>query len=169
MTSKFIKSLSPGHVMPLFKTLWWLPIAFRKKIQSSYPGLHDPIRSLFLFLEQIHLATTAEPLHWLFALPRPLSQPPDLPRARCFSSFSSQLNYHLLTQVFPYHSVYFSTSPSIYTTQFCISFFRTFAILWTCTIGSCDHLYIISLSPEYKPHEGRDLILFTNVSTESST
>lgn len=61
--------------------------------QNPYPGLHDPLKSIFLFLKKIRVATGPG----LSVLPAPLSQIPALPRAKCFSSVSFQLNYHLLT------------------------------------------------------------------------
>lgn len=42
------------------------------KILSSYPGLHVPVKSFFLFLEKTHLATT--PGLSVPVLPGPLSQ-----------------------------------------------------------------------------------------------
>lgn len=89
LTFKFIKFLSPGHVMPLLKP----SDGFLLHLEQNPEFLckpHDPVRSLFLFLEQIHPAATTGPLHCLFALGRPLSRkPPELPRAGSFSSFSS--------------------------------------------------------------------------------
>lgn len=89
LTFKFIKFLSPGHVMSLLKP----SDGFLLHLEQNPEFLckpHDPVRSLFLFLEQIHPAATTGPLHWLFALGRPLSRkPPELPRAGSFSSFSS--------------------------------------------------------------------------------
>lgn len=75
LTFKFIKFLSPGHVTPLLKP----SDGFLLHLEQNPEFLckpHDPVRSLFLFLKQIHLATTTGPLHWLFALARPFSRNP---------------------------------------------------------------------------------------------
>lgn len=119
------------------------------KILSSYPGLHDPVKSFFLFLEKTYLATTSG----LFVLPRPLSQLPDFPRADCFSSFSSQLKYHLLTSVFLRHSVCLGTSPqSIPNNSISMSSKHTSSSELALLVHG---LFIISLFPEYKHHEGQ--------------
>lgn len=87
LTSTFIKALSPGLFPPPTD-------GFLLHLQQNpYPGLHDPVKSIFLFLKKTRVATGPG----LSVLPAPLSQIPALSRAKCFSPVSFQLNYHLLT------------------------------------------------------------------------
>lgn len=110
---KFIKFLSPGHVMLLLKP----SDGFLLHLEQNPEFLckpHDPVRSLFLFLEQIHLATITEPLYWLFALARPLSRKPqNIPRLGV--SHHSVLSSTVISSLKSlFISLWISVPPSLY-------------------------------------------------------
>ena len=75
--------------MPLYKTLWLPPIAFRKKKNPEILSwCSGPYKILFCSLDRSILQTAPGPLHWLLlCLYHSLN-----PQVFCFSSFSSQLS-----------------------------------------------------------------------------